>query len=72
MKRVGVTARTVWIDARTQVVWETAIDVEEYVERIDGEGSVRKQAQGLALLSRFPFRQILRLLGVARGNLHQG
>jgi uncharacterized protein YndB with AHSA1/START domain len=30
MKPVGMTSRTVWIDAPTQAVWETAIDVEEW------------------------------------------
>lgn len=40
---MGVTARTVWIDAPTHVVWETMIDVEEWPRWASYMNNLRKQ-----------------------------
>lgn len=50
---MGVTARTVWIDAPTQVIWETMIDVEEWPRWASYMNNLSKQDRGpLAVGSR--------------------
>jgi hypothetical protein len=43
---------------------KTAKPTTGFAERLDREGTIRKQADALGTLSRAPFRQVLRLLGV--------
>jgi uncharacterized protein YndB with AHSA1/START domain len=47
---VGGTARTVWIDAPAQVVWETAIDVEGWPRWASYMKNLRKQDKGPLVL----------------------
>jgi uncharacterized protein YndB with AHSA1/START domain len=43
---VAITSRTVWIDAPPRVVWETAVDVEEWPRWASYMNNLRKQGQG--------------------------
>lgn len=43
---MGIRERTVWIDAPTQVVWETIIDVEEWPSWASYMSTLKKQDRG--------------------------